>query len=224
MLTGLFGLSFRRPPTPAKSRHAREACFGAGQVVCPQRPTWGKVVDAQTQEPVGETPWTTDAGDSGASRKPILKLDGYLDAEDHAPRWSGRKRRAVPTTCSRASATHQAATQSWEHKNKLAAPQIREKCERSALQSSQVLVTAALACFLLLSGSAQAQTAGPTKAESEFDQQLQMAAAHYEQGRYQDSILALQNAYELQPLPRLLCNIGQAYRKLGNHRAAVCAI
>ena len=87
--------------------------------------------------------------------------------------------------------------------------------------SSQVLVTAALACFLLLSGSAQAQTAGPTKAESEFDQQLQMAAAHYEQGRYQDSILALQNAYELQPLPRLLCNIGQAYRKLGNHRAAV---
>lgn len=87
--------------------------------------------------------------------------------------------------------------------------------------SSEVLVTAALACFLLLSGSAQAQTAGPTKAESEFDQQLQMAAAHYEQGRYQDSILALQNAYELQPLPRLLCNIGQAYRKLGNHRAAV---
>ena len=83
------------------------------------------------------------------------------------------------------------------------------------------MVTAALACFLLLSGSAQAQTAGPTKAESEFDQQLQMAAAHYEQGRYQDSILALQNAYELQPLPRLLCNIGQAYRKLGNHRAAV---
>ena len=87
--------------------------------------------------------------------------------------------------------------------------------------SSQLLVTVALACFPLLPGSAQAQTAGPTKAESEFDQQLQMAAAHYEQGRYQDSILALQNAYELQPLPRLLCNIGRAYRKLGNHRAAV---
>lgn len=71
------------------------------------------------------------------------------------------------------------------------------------------------------SANAQPTNTSTAKAESEFDQQLQMAAAHYEQGRYQDSILALQNAYELQPLPRLLCNIGQAYRKLGNHRAAV---
>ena len=69
--------------------------------------------------------------------------------------------------------------------------------------------------------TSEAQTAGPTRAESEFDQQLQIAAANYEQGRYQESILALQNAYEIQPLPRLLCNIGQGYRKLGNHRAAV---
>ena len=79
-----------------------------------------------------------------------------------------------------------------------------------------------MAAVLYFSGApTNAQTANTSKAESEFDQQLQMAAAHYEQGRYQDSILALQNAYELQPLPRLLCNIGQAYRKLGNHRAAV---
>ncbi len=72
-----------------------------------------------------------------------------------------------------------------------------------------------------LGGLAMAQTSAPVRSESEFDQQLQIAAANYEQGRYQESILALQNAYELQPLPRLLCNIGQGYRKLGNHRAAV---
>ncbi len=87
--------------------------------------------------------------------------------------------------------------------------------------SSKVLPSAALVCCLLLQASVQAQTSGPSTKASEFDQQLQMAAAHYEQGHYQDAVLALQNAYELQPLPRLLCNIGQAYRKLGNHRSAV---
>ena len=88
---------------------------------------------------------------------------------------------------------------------------------RSIRRLSQCVV----AVLYFSSAPTNAQTANTTRAESEFDQQLQMAAAHYEQGRYQDSILALQNAYELQPLPRLLCNIGQAYRKLGNHRAAV---
>lgn len=67
---------------------------------------------------------------------------------------------------------------------------------------------------------AHAQTPGP-QPDVEFDQQLQTAATHYAQGRYQDAIIALQNAYAIQPLPRLLCNIGQAYRRLGNHRAAV---
>ena len=79
--------------------------------------------------------------------------------------------------------------------------------------------TGAVVC--LWCAAVEAQSAGPTKAESEFDQQLQVAAARYENEQYQDAILALQNAYALQPLPRLLCNIGQAYRKLGNHRAAV---
>ncbi len=87
--------------------------------------------------------------------------------------------------------------------------------------SSKVLSSVALVCFLLLQTRVQAQTSGPSKTDSEFEQQLQMAAAHYEKGHYQDAMLALQNAYELQPLPRLLCNIGQAYRKLGNHRSAV---
>ncbi len=127
VLTGLFGLSFRRPPTPAK-------------VVTPEKPVsvpvkWSvrsvppgaKVVDAQTQEPVGETPWTTDAGDSGASRKLILKLDGYLDAEITLQ--GGQEENVeqslllVPVPPRPTKLQHKVGNT----KNKLAAPQIREK-------------------------------------------------------------------------------------------------
>jgi len=84
--------------------------------------------------------------------------------------------------------------------------------------SNSLLIVLILACWATASADTPAPASPP---DAEFDQQVQIAATHYGQGRYQDAIVALQNAYALQPLPRLLCNIGQAYRKLGNHRAAV---
>ncbi len=63
---------------------------------------------------------------------------------------------------------------------------------------------------------------------------VQSAAAHdslteryrravdlYSAGQYEDSIKGLLTAYAIRPLPRLLLNIGQAYRKLGRGREAL---
>lgn len=54
-----------------------------------------------------------------------------------------------------------------------------------------------------------------------FQDLCQRAVAHYKQGRYQDAIGELREAYAIRQLPRLLLNLGQAYRKLGHAREAL---
>lgn len=54
-----------------------------------------------------------------------------------------------------------------------------------------------------------------------FREHYQRAASLYQSARYEGAIHELEAAYALQPHPRLLINLGQAYRKLGRPRDAL---
>jgi tetratricopeptide (TPR) repeat protein len=58
-------------------------------------------------------------------------------------------------------------------------------------------------------------------AEDTFQVRYDRSRALYQQGRYEECISELQAAYKLRQLPRLLVNIGHAYRKLGRAREAL---
>jgi len=58
------------------------------------------------------------------------------------------------------------------------------------------------------------------RAKSEFSQVYERAVAAYQARRYAAAIEDLLAAYKLKALPRLLCNIAQSYRRLGElHKA-----
>lgn len=58
-------------------------------------------------------------------------------------------------------------------------------------------------------------------AQDEAAAHLGRGAEHYQAGRYDDAARELRLAYELNPLPRLLCNIAQASRKGGHEKEAL---
>lgn len=76
-----------------------------------------------------------------------------------------------------------------------------------------------LMLYLLLFGrtvSAAEDPAASARTDSAFSVLYERAQAAYQAGQYADAIEALLVAYKLQPEPRLLYNIAQAHRKLGN--------
>lgn len=54
-----------------------------------------------------------------------------------------------------------------------------------------------------------------------FKEHYQQGLTHYEAGRYPEALRSFEEAYAIQPLPRLLINIGQAHRRLGHPRDAL---
>lgn len=80
--------------------------------------------------------------------------------------------------------------------------------------------SAAAACLSLLlavrAAHADPEAAGAPPSDSAFTAHYQQAHAAYEDGRYHDAVDALLAAYALRAEPRILFNIAQAYRKVGD--------
>lgn len=53
-----------------------------------------------------------------------------------------------------------------------------------------------------------------------FEHIYQLGVRFYKQGQYEPALALLREAYHLRPLPRLLYNLGQAYRKLARRDEA----
>jgi hypothetical protein len=53
-----------------------------------------------------------------------------------------------------------------------------------------------------------------------FEHVYQLGVRFYKQGQYEPALALLREAYHLRPLPRLLFNLGQAYRKLARRDEA----
>lgn len=62
--------------------------------------------------------------------------------------------------------------------------------------------------------------AQPRESRREFDRLVRSAVEAYDAGRYQDAINALERAYAIRPLPRVLYNIGRAYDQAGRFATA----
>lgn len=90
--------------------------------------------------------------------------------------------------------------------------------------ASPALRALALGVFLLgTSGNARAAGADESASSppgASFDTLYARATAAYQQGRYAAAIDDLAAAYKLAPEPRLLYNLAQAYRKLGEFHEA----
>lgn len=71
-----------------------------------------------------------------------------------------------------------------------------------------------MASFLSLSGPAGA--AEPV--EDPFQEQLGQAASHFRAHRFKEALSELQQAYALNPLPRLHYNMSQCHQQLGQFR------
>lgn len=69
--------------------------------------------------------------------------------------------------------------------------------------------------------AAVAQGAAQPARDAIYHRRLQAAQAFYREQRYQATIVELQAAYALVPLPRLLFNLGQAHLKLGHAEEAL---
>lgn len=81
------------------------------------------------------------------------------------------------------------------------------------------LVGTSLGLFLSVGAvSAAEDPPGSERTESAFSVLYERALVAYQAGHYADAIEALLVAYKLRPEPRLLYNIAQAHRKLGNLR------
>ena len=78
--------------------------------------------------------------------------------------------------------------------------------------------TRALLALLLYTGAAhgQAPAKGPS-ARALFDE----GRGHFQNGRYDQAIQALERAYVLQPDPLILLNIGRSHQRAGRFREAI---
>lgn len=74
---------------------------------------------------------------------------------------------------------------------------------------------------LLLCLAQPAAARPPQGGDDAFQVRYDRSRALYQEGRYEECISELQAAYRLRQLPRLLLNIGHAYRKLGRAREAL---
>lgn len=77
--------------------------------------------------------------------------------------------------------------------------------------------SAGVVVLLLLASSVRA---APSPA-AEFQRNVAEAKAHFDSQSYEQAIDSLRAAYLIQPLPRLLMNMGSAFRKLNRHAEAV---
>lgn len=62
---------------------------------------------------------------------------------------------------------------------------------------------------------------GSARAEDNFKAHYEAGLSHYSSENYEAAIKEFEAAYAIKPRPRLLFNIGQAHRNLGNARAAL---
>jgi tetratricopeptide (TPR) repeat protein len=79
-----------------------------------------------------------------------------------------------------------------------------------------MLVSLALAAL-----PSPASLAAPAAAVREAKQHFRRGATEYNLGHFQEAIAEFEKAYQLDPSPILLFNIGQAHRKLGNGSQAI---
>jgi hypothetical protein len=78
-----------------------------------------------------------------------------------------------------------------------------------------------LLILILCLGLVTPAWARPGDREAEFERQYKRGVALYKAEKYQEAVEALQAAYAIKQLPRLLLNLGQAHRKLGHAREAL---
>ena len=85
-----------------------------------------------------------------------------------------------------------------------------------------------LACGVTLVGAPPRAHAGAGEADGAADGTTSTAKQHYYKGeklfalgRFRDALAAYEAAFEVDPLPELLFNIGQCHRNLGDYRSAV---
>lgn len=76
----------------------------------------------------------------------------------------------------------------------------------------------ALACAALVAASA---TAGATGSEAQFKLHYERGLSLYSNEQFDEAIKEFQAAYDAIPRPRVLFNLGQAHRNLGNARQAL---
>ena len=77
---------------------------------------------------------------------------------------------------------------------------------------------AAAVSFVLLDPPAQG---GKAPAKPDFKRLIADSLQLYKAGDYPAALVALKAAYAIRPAPRLLCNMAQAYRKLGENTEAL---
>jgi tetratricopeptide (TPR) repeat protein len=80
---------------------------------------------------------------------------------------------------------------------------------------ARVVVLVAIGCALMVMG-----WSSPGHADA-FDKHYKRGLALYQQKEYPGAIEEMLAAYELRQLPRLLFNLGQAFRKMGKAREAL---
>lgn len=88
--------------------------------------------------------------------------------------------------------------------------------KKSASWTDRAVRGSALLCFLVVS-----LWSGLSRGQQDFDHHYARAYRSYEAGRFTESIEAFEAAYALNPLPRLLINLGNAHRKLGQNQDAL---
>lgn len=76
-------------------------------------------------------------------------------------------------------------------------------------------------CAALLLFLAVCLTSLVCRAQLDFDHHYARAYRAYEAGRFAEAIEAFEAAYAVNPLPRLLINLGNAHRKLGQDQDAL---
>lgn len=102
--------------------------------------------------------------------------------------------------------------------------QRRPSAQRSHRPAGRIVLVALLmssACMALAS-QAQAQSDNNSqRARPEVRELVVQSSAHFQHGDYEAALQALLSAYKQQPLPLLLFNIAQTYRKAGRSQAAL---
>jgi hypothetical protein len=88
-------------------------------------------------------------------------------------------------------------------------------------------MSTALWIALLLAAPPEAGVPADARADAQADAQAKALARRsmldYDTGHYAQALAEVEKAYELDPLPALLFNLGQCHRALGHHRDAAMA-